>query len=598
MTAVIETEKLTKSYGPHRGIVDVDLEVNEGEAFGFLGPNGAGQDDDDPDAARPHPADERAGDDLRHRDDRRSGRDPSPPRLPARRVRAVRQAHRRPDARVLRQPARRRRRGLPAGPDRPARRRPVAEVPRVLEGQQAEDRADHRPPASARPAPARRADVRPRPAHPAGVLRGHPRGEGRGPDGLPLVAHPVRGREDLRPGGDHPRRPPGARRPDRGAARPGPPPGRAGVHRRGPGRRSSASLPGVSPTSSPRTTSSACASPAASRPVVRAAARYELADFVSREPSLEETFLAEYGKERGRGGAAMTDRSAGRPRPPHRPGAAIYGFGSIFAKTVRDSRRATIVAAGVLALVFIGVSRAITAEFDTPQSRDRAREPRQRRAADPAGHGRQGRQRRDAGRLPPVQVRRLLPARRRACGRSSRCRARSPARRSAAASSSCRRPADRADASRSRSCRATSSMLGAGRARRVRLDRHRRQRVRGRCPATRSASLSAFGYAVWLGLLALAAGALAFALAPVRRPRRRGGHRRLRSRSPGSSSTATRAPVPELAPFANLTWWGWTVEPHRAGRPVRLAVGRPRGGRDRRAARDRRRGLRRGATSA
>ena len=30
-------------------------------------------------------------------------------------------------------------------------------------------------------------------------------------------------------------------------------------------------------------------------PIVQAAARYELADFVSREPSLEETFLAEYG---------------------------------------------------------------------------------------------------------------------------------------------------------------------------------------------------------------------------------------------------------------------------------------------------------------
>jgi len=30
-------------------------------------------------------------------------------------------------------------------------------------------------------------------------------------------------------------------------------------------------------------------------PVVQAAARYELLDFVSREPSLEETFLAEYG---------------------------------------------------------------------------------------------------------------------------------------------------------------------------------------------------------------------------------------------------------------------------------------------------------------
>jgi ABC-2 type transport system ATP-binding protein len=43
MTAVIQTEKLTKSYGQHRGIIDVDLQVNEGEAFGFLGPNGAGK---------------------------------------------------------------------------------------------------------------------------------------------------------------------------------------------------------------------------------------------------------------------------------------------------------------------------------------------------------------------------------------------------------------------------------------------------------------------------------------------------------------------------------------------------------------------------
>src|SRR5215212_2721274 len=43
MTALIKTEKLTKTYGKHRGIVDVDLEVAEGEAFGFLGPNGAGK---------------------------------------------------------------------------------------------------------------------------------------------------------------------------------------------------------------------------------------------------------------------------------------------------------------------------------------------------------------------------------------------------------------------------------------------------------------------------------------------------------------------------------------------------------------------------
>jgi ABC-2 type transport system ATP-binding protein len=43
MPAIIRTERLTKSYGPHRGIVDVDLEVQAGEIFGFLGPNGAGK---------------------------------------------------------------------------------------------------------------------------------------------------------------------------------------------------------------------------------------------------------------------------------------------------------------------------------------------------------------------------------------------------------------------------------------------------------------------------------------------------------------------------------------------------------------------------
>jgi ABC-2 type transport system ATP-binding protein len=43
MTAIIQTEKLTKSYGEHRGIVDIDLEIAEGEIFGFLGPNGAGK---------------------------------------------------------------------------------------------------------------------------------------------------------------------------------------------------------------------------------------------------------------------------------------------------------------------------------------------------------------------------------------------------------------------------------------------------------------------------------------------------------------------------------------------------------------------------
>jgi ABC-2 type transport system ATP-binding protein len=43
MTPVIHTERLTKAYGAHRGITDLDLDVTEGEIFGFLGPNGAGK---------------------------------------------------------------------------------------------------------------------------------------------------------------------------------------------------------------------------------------------------------------------------------------------------------------------------------------------------------------------------------------------------------------------------------------------------------------------------------------------------------------------------------------------------------------------------
>ena len=43
MAAIIEVDKLTKSYGGKRGINDVTFDVAEGEVFGFLGPNGAGK---------------------------------------------------------------------------------------------------------------------------------------------------------------------------------------------------------------------------------------------------------------------------------------------------------------------------------------------------------------------------------------------------------------------------------------------------------------------------------------------------------------------------------------------------------------------------
>ncbi|MEU8612255.1 ABC transporter ATP-binding protein [Actinoplanes sp. NPDC048791] len=41
--AALRTDKLSKSYGRLRALVDLDLSVTPGEVFGFLGPNGAGK---------------------------------------------------------------------------------------------------------------------------------------------------------------------------------------------------------------------------------------------------------------------------------------------------------------------------------------------------------------------------------------------------------------------------------------------------------------------------------------------------------------------------------------------------------------------------
>lgn len=40
---IIDTKNLTKTYGSSRGISDVNLQIREGEIFGFVGPNGAGK---------------------------------------------------------------------------------------------------------------------------------------------------------------------------------------------------------------------------------------------------------------------------------------------------------------------------------------------------------------------------------------------------------------------------------------------------------------------------------------------------------------------------------------------------------------------------
>jgi len=41
--SLIEIHQLTKDYGQGRGVFDIDLQVEEGESFGFVGTNGAGK---------------------------------------------------------------------------------------------------------------------------------------------------------------------------------------------------------------------------------------------------------------------------------------------------------------------------------------------------------------------------------------------------------------------------------------------------------------------------------------------------------------------------------------------------------------------------
>jgi ABC-2 type transport system permease protein len=235
----------------------------------------------------------------------------------------------------------------------------------------------------------------------------------------------------------------------------------------------------------------------------------------------------------------------------------LYGFGSIFAKTVRDSRRATIVSAGILALIFIGVSRAITAEFDTPQSR--AELENLVNAVPPILQGMAGKvvnvgtlggylQYKYGVFFPLVlSLWSILALSGTLAGETQRGSLEFVA----ATGKSRRRVALE---------KLSGHVLMLGLAVFVAfVSIAIAGSTFATLPGDEISVLSAFAYAIWLGLLALIAGALAFALGPFVG----------RGAAAGIAGFITfagfivngyQAPAPGLAPFANLTWWGWTYD--------------------------------------
>jgi ABC-2 type transport system permease protein len=80
----------------------------------------------------------------------------------------------------------------------------------------------------------------------------------------------------------------------------------------------------------------------------------------------------------------------------------------------------------------------------------------------------------------------------------------------------------------------------------------------GTLPGDAISWASAFGFGVWIGVVALASGSIAFALAPFVG---RGASAAIAGAVLlfGYFANGYQDAAPAFAPFANLTWWGWTV---------------------------------------
>jgi ABC-2 type transport system permease protein len=234
----------------------------------------------------------------------------------------------------------------------------------------------------------------------------------------------------------------------------------------------------------------------------------------------------------------------------------IYGFGSVFAKTIRDSRRATIIASAVLAVSFIGLGKAIVELFGSSV------ETRQEvvdlvDAVPPILQGLAGKvvnvgtlggyfQYKYGSFFPFVLSLWSILA---LSGTLAAEASRGSLEFVAATGKSRRRIALEKLSGHvlmvGVACFIAFAAIAFAGATYARIE------------ADQISVARAFGYASWLFLMTLAGGAVAFALAPFLG---RGGAAGVAGfvTFAGFILNGYQGPVPELAPFANLTWWGWT----------------------------------------
>ncbi len=241
-----------------------------------------------------------------------------------------------------------------------------------------------------------------------------------------------------------------------------------------------------------------------------------------------------------------------RPSLPSR----LWGLGSVYGKTIRDSRRAVIAASVLLGLVFIGVTGAIAGQFSTPESRAEMVALINSVPAILAGLAGPvvnvgtmgGYLQYKYGTFFPVLLSLWSIL---ALSGTLAAEARRGSLEFVAASGLSRR-------------RIALEKLGGhltGMAI-VFLVTFISIVIAGASfaslPGDEISATQAFGYASWMVLMALAAGSVAFALGPFVGRGAAAGIAGFITIA-GFIVTGYSAPVPELAPISNLSWFGWTI---------------------------------------